>query len=235
MFNASLPPGLGTGEYKGCVYTECPHPNHPSLGSLLRCCYELYLEDPARAPTVIYIQEGEHEVDEDYLNIQYPLKIVGAGRDKTIIHGGFLIQGTKEEGKTVVLEAMTISGASDHGLHASNGLSFLCEDMTFTQCGWHGVYAHNTKGRFINCVITQCGWSGIFCSRNALIELEGDQTKVDGNGEYGLYAFGTSSIIHLLFPLTKESVSTNNYNGGQNYGGNGTIKTVNTLESFSYE
>ena len=53
--------------------------------------------------------------------------------------------------------------------------------MTFTQCGDTGVVANNTKGRLLNCVITQCNYSGIFCRENALIELEGDQTKVDGN------------------------------------------------------
>jgi len=69
---------------------------------------------------------------------------------------------------------------------------------------------------------------------NALIELEGDQTKVDGNGTsgnnwyYGLKTLFTSSIIHLLFPLTKESVSTNNH-GGRNYGGGGSIETVNSF------
>ena len=83
-------------------------------------------------------------------------------------------------------------------------------------------------------MITQCGYSGILSSKNALIEVEGDQTKVDGNvtdGDgywYGLKTLATSSIIHLLFPLTKESVSTNNHNG-QNYGGNGTIETVNSF------
>jgi len=240
MFNASLPPGLGTGEYKGCVYTECPHPNHPSLGSLLRRCYELYLEDPTRAPTVIFIKEGDHEVDEDYLNIYYPLKIVGAGRDKTIIHGGFEMgfRGTKEEGKNVVLKDITITGANGDGLRAINGLSFLCKDMTFTQCGGCGVFATNTKGRLINCVFTQCELSGIISGSNALIELEGSQTKVDGNvangksNHYGLNTYSTSSIIHLLFPLTKESVSTNNHEGrnyGYGYGGNGTITTVNSF------
>ena len=81
----------------------------------------------------------------------------------------------------------------------------------------------------------QCGWSGIWCSENALIELEGDQTKVDGNGTsgygYGLKTYDTSSTIHLLFPLTQESVSTNN-KYGQNYNSSGTIKTVDALESL---
>jgi len=80
-------------------------------------------------------------------------------------------------------------------------------------------------------VITQCGNSGIYCVGKALIEVEGTQTKVDGNNTsgmsyfYGLTTYDTSSRIHLLFPLTKESVSTNNH-GGQTYGGRGTIKTV---------
>ena len=93
------------------------------------------------------------------------------------------------------------------------------------------MVASNSKGRLINCVITQCGRSGIFSSSNALIELEGDQTKVDGNGTgggYGLNTWHTSSTIHLLFPLTKKSASTNN-RGRRNYGGQGTIQTVDSF------
>jgi hypothetical protein len=133
------------------------------------------------------------------------------------------------------MQGMTMKGSRGYGLYGYNGLSFLCKDMTFTQCDYSGVEAYNTKGRLINCVITQCGDSGIFCSSNALIELEGDQTKVDGNvtsgnsGCYGLKTYYTSSTIHLLYPLTKESVSTNNQ-GGRNYNSDGgTIETVHTL------
>ena len=77
----------------------------------------------------------------------------------------------------------------------------------------------------------------VACGDNALIELEGDQTKVDGNvtsghpSTYGLTTYDTSSRIHLLFPLTKESVSTNNH-GERNYGSlsGGIIETVNGFE-----
>jgi hypothetical protein len=170
------------------------------------------------------------------LNIEHPINIIGAGRDQTFVKGyGFKIEGTKEEGKNVVLKDMTISETSDNGVEGYDGLSWLCDSMTITQCGGCGVYAYKTKGRLINCVITQCGGSGIWCWPNALIELEGDQTKVDGNGTdgnshfYGLNTYHTSSTIHLLFPLTKESVSTNNC-GGRNYNSNdGTIQTVNSF------
>jgi len=245
MFKASLkPPPKGK-------WTEYPHLNHTSIDSLFNRCKELYDEDPTKAPTIIFIKAGEHEVegyvphsDEygnfpmvPYLSITYPMKIIGAGQDNTFIQGGgFDIQGTKEEGKNVGLKDMTISETIGSGLNAENGLSFLCKDMTFTQCGGGGVSTLNTKGRLINCVTTQCGYNGISCGRNALIELKGDQTKVDGNGTsgeydfYGLDAWDTSSRIHLLFPLTKESVSTNNHGGG-NYGGFGTIETVDSLSN----
>ena len=178
---------------------------------------------------LILIKEGTYDLQKDLI-IKCPISIHGAGQDKTTIHGGFWIKGEKEEKKRVNMQGMTMKGSSGSGLLNDNGLSFLCTSMTFTQCCYSGVYASNTKGRLINCVITQCRYSGIYCRENALIELEGSQTKVDGNGtsdsyDYGLYTYSTSSKIHLLFPLTKESVSTNNLGGG-NYGGNGEIAIV---------
>jgi hypothetical protein len=236
MFKASLkaPP-------KG-VFTEFPHPNFTSLWSLMNRLKHLYEEEPSRAPTIFFINQGVHacvnedeEDDDNDLIVTYPMQIIGAGRDKTIIQGGgFFLTGTKEEGTNVVLKDMTISETDGNGVSGTDGLSWLCDSLTITQCGY-GVYAYKTKGRLINCVITQCGGSGIHCGSNALIELEGDQTKVDGNVTggrsyyYGLETYDTSSTIHLLFPLTKEYVSTNNQS---NYGGKGTIQTVNALESF---
>jgi hypothetical protein len=184
----------------------------------------------------LYLTKGTHIMTK-MLSIEHPINIIGAGRDQTFVKGyGFKIGGKKEEGKNVVLKHMTISETSKNGVYGYDGLSFLCDSLTITQCGQWGVHANNSKGRLINCVITQCGWSGIYCTSNGLIQLEGDQTNVDGNntrglGQYGLYTFDTSSIIHLLFPLTKESVSTNNHRA-KNYGGYGTIETVEALESL---
>ena len=160
-------------------------------------------EDPNKAPKIVFVMNGtfhipvtknEYGHDENYVTIGYPIMIIGAGQDKTTIHGGFKIEGTKEEKKRVDMQGMTMKGSSGYGLYACNGLSFLCKDMTFTQCVGCGVWAKNTKGRLINCVITQCKLSGIYCMRNALIELEGKKTKVHGNctsgaigDEYGLH------------------------------------------------
>lgn len=207
MFKASLkPPPKG-------IFTEFPHPNYTSLWSLMQRLNVLYEQDPSRAPTIFFINEGvhtcvnenEHNSDND-LVVTYPMQIIGAGRDQTFVkRGGFEIKGKKQKGKNVVLKDMTISESSGSGVYSDNGLSWLCDSLTITQCGQCGVVALNTKGRFINCVITRCGLSGIYCTGNTLIELEGDQTKVDGNGTwgngYGLETCNPFSRIHLLFPL----------------------------------
>ena len=52
-----------------------------------------------------------------------------------------------------------------------------------------------------------------------------------GNYYYGLFTLKGSSI-HLLLPLTKESVATNHHNG-QNYGGGGTIQSVGAFARCS--
>jgi hypothetical protein len=192
MFHASLekmPDNL-----KG-KFTQFPHLNHPSLASLFARCGELHREDPRRAPTIFYIKEGNHEAG-GKMTIKYAMKVIGAGRDKTFIRGGgFEIGGTKEEGKNVALKEMTLQEASGFGLFDSNGLSFLCDSVTITRSGGSGVYAWNTKGRLINCVITQGRYSGIFCNGNALIELEGNQTKVDGNGNWGMGQMGQVVLV----------------------------------------
>ena len=59
--------------------------------------------------------------------------------------------------------------------------------------------------------------------------IDGNATTIHHNvtdrngGEYGLHTHDSSSSIHLVSPLTKEMISTNN-NGGRNYCG--TIQTI---------
>ena len=103
---------------------------------------------------LILLKEGTYDLKENLI-IKCPISIHGAGQNKSFIQRhGIQIQGTKEEKKRVNMQGMTMKGSSGYGLLCQNGLSFLCKDMTFTQCGLHGVYAWNTKGRLINCVNT---------------------------------------------------------------------------------
>jgi hypothetical protein len=56
--------------------------------------------------------------------------------------------------------------------------------------------------------------------------IEKNNTSGDDDS-YGLDAYSSSSFIHILSPLTKESISKNNQNG--NYNSDGTIQTVNSF------
>ena len=230
------------------MFTIFPHPNYSSMSKLMKKLNRVYKKDPTKAPTIVYVMEGTFHVGKAgnlnssprYVVIKYPMNMIGAGSNKTfILGGGFSIQGKQEAGKSVRLTGLTVDDTYGNGLFNHGGLDFLCDRITFTRCGQNGVYAGNTKGRLINCVITQCGENGIFNRDDALIELEGSQTKVHGNGTkrynhtYGLHTIYSTSTIHLLSPLTKESVSINNHNGHNcNSSSGGTIQAVNSLESM---
>ena len=242
------------------VWASFPHPNYPTLNGLMKKFNMVYQEDPNKAPKVVFVMEGTFSAScyfpevaamltnvKNYVIIGYPLMIIGAGQGKTIIHGGFKIQGMKTAGMEVNMRDMTVMRSSGNGLYNHAGLSFLCTRMTFTQCARCGVVVQSTKGRLVDCVITQCRLNGVHCNNNALIELEGLQTKVDGNATigdsdyYGLFTFSKKhSRIRLLFPLTKESVSTNNggsrtmlnknnYNSRKKSRHDTSIKTVTTF------
>jgi hypothetical protein len=113
-------------------------------------------------------------------------------------------------------------------------MSFDCRRVKFDDCVAYGVFAYDTKGRLTNCQVTNCWMSGISPNWESTIEIEGEESRINNNctnglsGYYGLDAFNSSSIIHLLSPLIKEDVSTNN-NGGGNFNSSGTIKTVNSF------
>jgi hypothetical protein len=112
------------------------------------------------------------------------------------------------------------------------GMSFDCRRVSFDQCGFCGVWAYKTKARLTNCQVTNCE-RGIHSRGYSTVEIEGEETRIDNNGTHGSeYQHGlqasAESFIHLLAPLTKEGISTNN-NGGGNYGGPGTIETVNSF------
>jgi hypothetical protein len=134
------------------------------------------------------------------------------------------------------MKEMTVRKAKITGL---DGRNFTCINMNFTECGNFGVTANGTNGKLIDCQATKCGLSGIYCYHDAVIEVFGEKTKVNGNcfkGEKldpcdggrthranwpafaGIHAGFPSSKIILHSPLTKQMVSTNNF-GGANWGG----------------
>ena len=184
----------------------------------------------------IFLEPGVHILTKR-LNITEEVTISGAGRGITFVQGrGFKIEG--EKGKKCTFMDITVQKTEGRGLCGWKGMSFDCLRMHFDQCGGYGVLAQDTKGRLTNCQITQSKYSGVFSSSDSTIEIEGEETMIEKNNTsgrsdmYGLEAkYDTSSFIHILSPLTKESVSKNNQNG--NYSNHQlVIIQIQTVNSF---
>jgi hypothetical protein len=85
-----------------------------------------------------------------------------------------------------------------------------------------------------NCNVSHSKGSGLFVGSSGLMTIDGNATIIHHNGTRGGYGLHTcpysSSSIHLVSPLTKEMISTNNH-GGRNYSGKiQTITNNNTKE-----
>ena len=84
-----------------------------------------------------------------------------------------------------------------------------------------------------NCNVSHSKHSGLIAvGQSGLMTIDGNATTIHhngtggdnyGGGGYGLHVCCCSSI-HLVSPLTKEMISTNNH-GGRNYN-TGTIQTI---------
>jgi hypothetical protein len=188
--------------------------------------------------TTIVVGQGEHQIVGSYLYISSAMKIVGdpgVPKGEIVVVGGIYfhsgIQGNCH------LQHMTLRQAKMCGVDGYS--SFTMEDVLVEQCGWSGVFAYGTGivSRCTNVEVRQCGRTGVGASSGASITLIGAKTTVHHNctkGEsnaYGLAVFGSSSTIQLVFPLTKEIVSTDN-SGGGNWGAAGVgadIIQINTI------
>ena len=112
-------------------------------------------------------------------------------------------------------------------------------NVKINSCEGNGVVVRNTKrNSMINCEICNSGFSGLYV-HGAKMTISGPKTKIHSNGtkdrkyDYGLDAFTWSSVIHVIFPLSKESISTNN-NEDRNYKANGIIVTTKGTDGIHY-
>jgi len=227
------------------LWTSFPCSNHVTLQSLVDRLEELRGDgkSSSNVPSVLFIDEGEYSAEGNYITMKKPLAMYGAGRGLTTLVGaGLEIEGNKTDG-IVEIEDLTIKGAGDNGLSAEAGMNVIMRGCTVEDCKWEGVYAYGADISCDDLQVVGCGNSGVSAWThyehadrvdNATITLSGQGTTIQGNGttgyndSYGLHTEDPSSSIHLVRPLTKEQISTNNRNisNGGNWGGPGTIKQV---------
>jgi len=223
------------------MYTIFPHPNHPSLNSLMDRLNAMSCVG-SNVPEHLFIGYGVHVIeDEDHgyrgvinmLNINIPINIIGESREHCLVMGGLYMYGNEED--DINVSNLTLRDSKDNGVCGELGASFHLDNVSVENSGEYGVEVSGTKRNSMkNCNVSHSKWSGLWVGQESLMTIDGKDTTIHHNctggyNHYGLEAYDSSSSIHLVPPLTKEKISINNgvgnYGGG-NYGGGGTIKTL---------
>ena len=228
---------------KGKVLPSCPegtvHALHikPGTNSLQNALKEAKI----KGITEIYLEEGMYTIDlykneygkvRNYVEIDFPVSIIGQSKDGCKIIGGLLITGKKED--NVYVKDLTFSNSIENGVCGDKRGSFHLDNVCVEKSGSFGVSVNGTtRNTMNNCVINCSKWSGLLVWGSGLMTIDGTATNIHHNatsGEnhhYGLCTDSSSDAIHLR-SLTIEQISTQN-SGGGNCGGQGTLKTIETI------
>jgi parallel beta-helix repeat protein len=180
----------------------------------------------------IMLSNGVHDEDGERVNINFPVSIIGESREHCVVIGGFLMNGTEGNEIDVNVSSLTLRKSKQTGVWADNGASMHLDNVSVVNSGDCGVYVKGTTSNTMkNCNISHSKYSGLYVERG-LMTVDGNATSIQHNGTNGsssfaggLHTYTSSCSIHLVSPLTIETISTNNGNGG-NHGGLGTIKSV---------
>ena len=137
------------------------------------------------------------------------------------------MNGKKED--DVNVSDLTLRKSKDYGVFGHRGASMHLDNVSVENSGRSGVYVNGSKRSTMkNCNVSHSKYCGLYVD-GGLMTIDGNATTIHHNGSYGNMGSGLcagfSSSIHLVSPLTKEMISTNNH-GGRNYFGTRTIQTI---------
>ena len=233
------------------LFTTFPNPNYDvSFGVFMNVLNKNALLHPNNSPKWLFVANGVHEIEVNvrFRSDEYPfveeevnmvfikinISIIGESREHCIFIGGLLMEGKLED--DVKVSNLTLRDAKGTGVHGRDGASIHLDNVSVENSGYHGVYVWGTKRSTMkNCNVSHSKRSGLLVNNGGLMTIDGNGTTIHHNctfqnsDDYGLDACDFSSSIHLVSPLTIETISTNN-GGGGNYNSQGTIKTITTNE-----
>jgi parallel beta-helix repeat protein len=204
----------------------CVKPGRKSLSKAVK-------EAKEKGIDCLFLLKGVHDEEGKKVIIDFALKVVGQNKDDVKIRASFRILGKEEE--DVFFTDLTVTGAKGDGVYGDWGAAVHLKNVCVEKCGWSGVRVDGTKrNTMTDCNVNNNKFSGVRVVDGRMV-IDGSATTIHHNvtggdsDRYGLEAGLSSSSddsIHLK-SLTKESISTNN-GGGGNYGGKGTIVTIET-------
>jgi len=215
-------------------------------------------------PVKIEVGEGEHKMVGISVDVGYDYRqshvscnnitIVGKGKGKTTILGGFYVNGKQN----VKIEQLDVKNEAGHGLYLTgsettvdvlkcvvkecghigmwvrDGATVTATDSEFMENGGHGVCCSgaNTKARLNDCQMHHNGGNGLSAYLHAVVDLHGTKTDIHSNKQRGIHACSRGKInIHLP---SQHNTSHDNVteDRGQHLGGS--IANINADGTFTH-
>jgi len=211
-------------------WTPFPHPKYSSLTGLFGRFDELSKSGSTNVPKLVLIDNGIHDEGGNSVYINVSISIVGESREHCVVIGGLQMQGKKED--DVNVSNLTLRKSKYNGVCGYHGASMHLDNVSVENSGSRGVYVFGSKRSTMkNCNVSHSKRDGLYVEHGGLMTINGNATTIHHNGTnggcYGLNTYNSSSI-HLVSPLTKEMISTNNHRGRNYYGPIQTITNNNT-------
>jgi hypothetical protein len=182
------------------------------------------------------------------------ITIVGKGKAKTTILGGFYVNGKQN----VKIEQLSVTNDAGNGLVCQgSGTNVDVTECCFTKCKWSGMcvgkgvtvtaircdfmengtygvacFDANTKVRLNDSTMHHNGWHGLYATFHAVVDLRGTKMGIHSNKQYGIGAYDNAKVnIHLPYQH-----NTTHDNGRQNRDqqSGGSIANINADGTFTH-
>jgi hypothetical protein len=214
-------------------------------------------------PVKVEVGEGKHVMVGVYVNgfgllthvSCNNIKIVGKGKGKTTILGGFFVNGKQN----VKIEQLSVTHSTGYGLICEgSGINVDVTECCFKNCQYVGMAVRegatvtatrcdfmenghygvacagaNTKVRLNDSTMHHNGQYGLFAVDHAVVDLHGGtKTDIHSNERYGIAAAKNAKVnIHL--PSQHNTSHDNGSDNRAQYGG-GSIANINADGTFTH-
>jgi hypothetical protein len=213
-------------------------------------------------PVKVEVGEGEHGTvgvaSDDYngrdtLISCSNITIIGKGKGKTTIVGGFSVHGKQN----VKMEQLTVTNDAGNGLFCKgSGTNVDVTECCFKKCQTRGMGVRdgatvtatrcdfmengsfgvgcegaNTKVRLNDSTMHHNGW-GLSADTHAVVDLHGTKTDIHSNKRGGIFADRNAKVnIHLP---TQHNTSHDNVGGDRRQAFGGSIANINADGTFTH-
>jgi len=214
-------------------------------------------------PVQVEVGEGEHVMvgvaADDYVGLLTHvscnnIKIIGKGKGKTTMLGGFSVNGKQNvkmeqfsatndagyglvcdgSGTNVDVTECCFKKCQLSGMFVEEGATVTATQCDFMENGQCGVacFGANTKVRLNDSTMHHNGWAGLGADDHAVVDLHGTKMDMHSNKQFGIFAHDNAKVnIHLP---SQHNTSHDNVMDNRCQVRGGSIANINADGTFTH-